>query len=409
MKLSALGDGVLPIGVMVGLYASAASSAIVSHTVGESDDIRFQWGVPEASASSGSGDVYFQLAAPDSYAWVGLGIGQRMRGAQIFLMYQDGDGGVTLSTREGVGHVMPEYVERADFEVLEGSGVANGTMRANVRCGSCDDLDLSGTNGWITAWKSGEPLDSSSVEAQITFHDSMTVFQVDFADATISSNSNPFLGNDGESSDDDNSAADGDDNDSDGAIVEDSSDDKPDTIMLAHGVIMTLVFAGLYPLGSSLMLLLGKWYIHAAWQAVAYLLMWAGFGLGSWFANHDDVYFDNPHTALGTIVVILLAIQPVFGWLHHAHYRKVGKRGTFSYIHVWYGRVLILLGIINGGLGLLLADRTSGAWLIAYCVVAAVVPSFYLSSIVFSFFRRPGEANRGPSKAVSEGQIPAEP
>jgi hypothetical protein len=107
-------------------------------------------------------------------------------------------------------------------------------------------------------------------------------------------------------------------------------------------------------------------------------------------------------------VVILLAIQPVFGWLHHAHYRKVGKRGAFSYIHVWYGRVLILLGIINGGLGLLLADRTSGAWLIAYCVVAAVVPSFYLSSIVFSFFRRPGEANKRPSKAASEGQIPAE-
>jgi hypothetical protein len=146
------------------------------------------------------------------------------------------------------------------------------------------------------------------VEAQITFHDSMTVFQVDFADATISSNSNPFLGNE-ESSDDDNSTADGDDdNDGDDAVVEDSSDDKPDTIILAHGVIMTLVFAVLYPLGSSLMLLLGKWYIHAAWQAVAYLLMWAGFGLGSWFAKHDDVVSSLIHCNVLVVFFIFFAL-----------------------------------------------------------------------------------------------------
>lgn len=261
----------------------------MSHSTGESSDIRFQWAVPEASASSGSGNVYLQLNAPDSYAWVGLGIGQRMSGAQIFLIYQDGNGNVTLSTRDGVGHVEPQFAQRSDVLLLEGSEVANGTMRANIRCGQCDSLDLSGSNGWITAWKSGSSLDSASPEASITEHDSVDVFRVDFSSATVSADSNPFLGsessNDGGSDSGSDSGGSGSGGDNSGAVQ--SSSDNSDTIALTHGIIMTIVFAGLYPLGSSLMVLLGKWYLHAAWQAVAYLLMWAGFGLGYWYSHRD--------------------------------------------------------------------------------------------------------------------------
>lgn len=43
---------------------------------------------------------------------------------------------------------------------------------------------------------------------------------------------------------------------------------------------MALVMVVLYPLGSALMPLLGKWLVHGVWQGLAYLLMWAGFALG---------------------------------------------------------------------------------------------------------------------------------
>lgn len=206
-----------------------------------------------------------------------------MNGAQIFLMYQDGNGGVTLSTREGTGHVMPQYTERSDVELIEGSEVANGTMRANVRCSGCDSLDLSSSNGWITAWNTGDPMDTTSTEAQITVHDMVNIFQVDFSEATVSEDSNPFLSDDTTSDDSSNDSGD------EGSAVQESSGDNSATIELAHGVVMTIAFVGLYPLGSSLMILLGKWYIHAAWQAVAYLLMWAGFALGYWYANNDNM------------------------------------------------------------------------------------------------------------------------
>ena len=364
------------------------AAAQTSQSVGDSNDIKFQWAIREESASSGSGDVYFQLDAPDSYAWVGLGIGSRMRGAEIFLMYQDGEGNVTLSTREGVGHVMPEHVERNSVELMEGSGVVDGRMIANVRCGDCNSLDLSGSSNWISAWSSGASLDSTNPAQQITIHDDMTRFEVDLAQATISADADPF--SEGTSVDppteDSNSDS---DSDSDSGSGSDASSGGPDwdTILLAHGVIMTLVFCALYPIGALLMPILGKWLIHASFQTLAFLLMWAGFALGYLYAEHDG-YLWRTHTLLGVVVVSLMGLQPILGFLHHRHYAKHQGRGIISHAHIWYGRALMIIGIVNGGLGLELAGKTSGAWLIAYCVVASVVVAAYIASIVFGLTKK---------------------
>lgn len=241
-------------------------------TTGSDDDIRLRWGIPEQSASSGSGNVYFQINAPDSYTWVGLGIGSGMRGAEIFLMYANGSDGVTLSTREATGHSMPMYAERDDVELLEGSGVRDGRMRANVRCGSCDNLDLEGTNSWIAAWLTGDPADDTDPEASIQIHQGKNVFDVNLSQASISSDANPFLDDEDGSSDDTSGDT--------GAAEESGGSSNDDTILLAHGIIMSIVFVVLYPLGAILMPLIGKWFIHSTSQIIAFLLMWAGFALG---------------------------------------------------------------------------------------------------------------------------------
>lgn len=257
------------------------SSAQTAYTSGASRDILFQWAIPEAAASSGSGNIYFQLRAPDTYTWVGLGIGSGMRGADIFVMYQDGSGNVTLSTRDGVGEVMPEHVERPDVELLAGSGVMTdeGYMIANVRCGDCASrLDLAGTNDWIAAWQAGNALNSADPAEVITIHDGEAELQIDFAEATVASESNPF----GNSTDTGTVQ-----NDPETGTTEGGSGTDYDSILLAHGVIMTIVFVGLYPLGAIVMPLLGNWLVHAAFQIIAFLLMWAGFALGYMYAEHD--------------------------------------------------------------------------------------------------------------------------
>lgn len=269
--------------------AAGSLAASDPFCVGPDSNLCFRWGVPEDAAQSGSGSVYFQMRAPTSYTWLGLGIGDAMRGAEIFLMYANGNGNVTVSPRQATAYAMPQYSERS-FDLLAGSGIENDTMVANVRCNECSSLELGGTNNWISAWQEGEPLNSDDPEERITKHDAHRQFQIDFAQARISSDANPFLDSNAEgggvsSGGDSNSGSGG------GPLVgnEGGGSSSPTMIQWAHGIIMMLVFVVMYPIGAILMPLVGKWFIHAGWQTIAFLAMWAGFGLGYTIAHRGGI------------------------------------------------------------------------------------------------------------------------
>jgi hypothetical protein len=83
------------------------------------------------------------------------------------------------------------------------------------------------------------------------------------------------------------------------------------------------------------------------------------------------------------VVVCLLVIQPALGYAHHRHFLKHGQRGLVSHAHIWYGRALMLLGVINGGLGLQLADERNSL-IIAYSVVAGVMFLLYVITKVLT-------------------------
>lgn len=54
-------------------------------------------------------------------------------------------------------------------------------------------------------------------------------------------------------------------------------------------------------------------------------------------------------------------------------------------MHIWWGRILMALGVINGGLGLKLAREDNGP-IIAYAVIAGVIYSGYLGYKLWRFF-----------------------
>ena len=278
------------------LTHSAVTSAAPAQNC-PATDVCYSVGVPSSSASSGSGNIYIQLRAPTSYAWVGIGQGSQMAGANMFLIYADGAGNVTVSPRSGLGHVEPQENADADVEVLAGTGVESGAMVANFRCGSCGgaEMDLASTSaGWIAAWEQGDAIDSLDRNAQIVKHDSYDISQIDLTQATITSDSNPYVtsGDGGNSGSGSGSSGDSGDSSSGGgtvttpgAVVPGGAGDtasfaKIGKIIMAHWVVMLVVWVILFPLGSALMPLFGKWVLHAAWQSVAFILMWAGFGLG---------------------------------------------------------------------------------------------------------------------------------
>lgn len=252
--------------------ADAALAAVASY---EQSGMRFRWGVP----SSSDAGLYFSIDAPATHTWAGLGIGEGMRDSTMFLVYADGDGNVTLSTRRGAGYSMPQHMDIAGTELVAGSGVRDGRMVANVRCaGACaSGLDLDGGNSWFTAWKAGAgAMDTSNVEAPIQFHDGARVFDVDLSQASIASDANPFV---------DSSASGGDDNNS-AVSSSGGGGGERQTLASAHGVVMSVAFLVLYPIGAMLMPLLGKWLAHGLMQLVAYLTMWAGFGIGIYLSKN---------------------------------------------------------------------------------------------------------------------------
>lgn len=79
------------------------------------------------------------------------------------------------------------------------------------------------------------------------------------------------------------------------------------------------------------------------------------------------------------VILGLLSFQPITEILNHYLYAKYPKIIALGYTHIWIGRIVVTLGIINGGLGFPFADTipNQSIWSktprIAYVVLAGVV------------------------------------
>lgn len=331
--------------------AGVVTGSALKYCPSNADGVCYSVGVPSSSAAAGSGNIYFQITAPTSYQWVALGPGTSMSNSYMFIVYEDGGGNMTVSPRKGTPHSTPQLDtsgSAAKLTLLAGSGVsADGkTMTANVQCANCDSLPGGGKltladtkSGWIAAWKSGPSFATTSTSQRINIHDDTTEFQLDLTKATLGSDSNPFWhdeassGGGGSGSDtgsgsgsdsgsgsgsgsgsdsgsgsgsgsgtgSDDSGSDtgssGGNADSDGGsdsgggvtVIPDRKSDNIAILIVTHGIIMAVVMVALYPIGSLMMPVLGKWAAHATFQMVSFTLMWIGFGIGVKSAMATDI------------------------------------------------------------------------------------------------------------------------
>ncbi|KAL5115486.1 hypothetical protein ACEQ8H_006627 [Pleosporales sp. CAS-2024a] len=176
--------------------------------------------------------------------------------------------------------------------------------------------------------------------------------------------------------------------------------DRRQKMVIAHGVLGALAFVVLFPVGSILMRLgtWGQvWLVHAMFQLFAYLVYVAAFGLGVWMVNKMPYHLlDRYHPIIGILVLVLLFFQPILGYLHHVQYKRYSRRTVWSYGHLWLGRIVIPLGMINGGLGMLLAAEApaflsfapSRGQIAAYGVVAGIMWVLWMAAAVFGERRR---------------------
>jgi hypothetical protein len=350
------------------------------------NDVCFSINVPQQSASSGSGDIFFQLSAPTTYSWVALAQGTAMNNANMFLMHSSADGtNVTLSARNTSGHIMPTHNSAADVYLMEGSGISNGKMTANVRCANCNSWSTGSmslkdsTSDWLYAYRSGSPVNSDDTNAVISQHDRNGNFQWDLSRATGGSSANPFTA----------SATTTTNSSSSSNEWDRMSPQSQSRFAQTHGALATIAFVAIFPVGAILVRLAsfsGLAWIHGGLQIFGYLLFIVAAGIGIYIANASD-RLDEPHAVIGLLLFAVLFFMPIVGTVHHRMYKKVQRRTFWSYGHIFTGRVGIILGMINGGLGLQLADAGRSS-LVAYGVIAGLVGVAYLGTILFGEFRR---------------------
>ena len=83
------------------------------------------------------------------------------------------------------------------------------------------------------------------------------------------------------------------------------------------------------------------------------------------------------------MVVLFATAQPMLGFLQHTFFRTHRKRGPSGHAHLWLGRVLIVLGVVNGGLGLrLVDDERDGKWRNIYIGIAVAMAVLYVIIVI---------------------------
>ena len=183
-------------------------------------------------------------------------------------------------------------------------------------------------------------------------------------------------------------------------------------MLIAHGTLAALAFIVFFPSGAIILRVSsfpGAVRVHVAVQFFAYMLYSVALVLGAIIAHREGLVgrcvvceadvltlrqTGDAHPILGIVIFIMVFIQPFFGFVHHRLFRRYGTRTIPSYVHIWLGRLLISLGILNGALGFRLADsndKGSRIRLIVYCVVGLLVWVCLVSCCIFSEQRKKGK------------------
>lgn len=170
---------------------------------------------------------------------------------------------------------------------------------------------------------------------------------------------------------------------------------------------MSIVFIVLYPLGAISTHLpidhipyLRNTYLqnkimamHVPIQIIAFVMMIGGMALGIRVAQFVGFLRDpvRAHVVIGFLVVCtIIVFQPALGILQHRHFKKTGGKSKFAHIHRWIGRVAIITGMINTGVGFQLAQKNviihKSSYVRSY-VILGILLTIWISLIIYDKFR----------------------
>ncbi|KAK5165692.1 uncharacterized protein LTR77_008615 [Saxophila tyrrhenica] len=380
--------------------AQSSNNASAVFVYNGSDNTEFIFAL---NADKSTGDLYFHLSSPAGNAWVGVGIGDQMKDALMFIAYPAGnDKDVTISPRIGSGHTEPEYQSDLKLDLQSGKGLTGAnTVSGNSRetkniiadgvCRGCAKWD----RGSIDLTNKKQPfilavgpvfpaIASNSQSAGLTRHMFYGHFTMDMTAATSNSGGAVPLGPYKTKS---------------ASNTATSTKMDNDPAPRIHGAVMSVVFVIAFPLGTLMLRVWHKVKGHIAVQVVGLVLFCMAFAGGSVVSTqyNRSKHFNSAHQVIGILLLIALFAQLGLGAYHHKVYMKTQQKTIFGKIHTYLGPAIMLIGILNGFLGF----RLAGAYFLAipYSIILIVFAGIYLCIRGYSHIRR----RRNASKNAPEG------
>ncbi|ETN44260.1 uncharacterized protein HMPREF1541_10811 [Cyphellophora europaea CBS 101466] len=188
-----------------------------------------------------------------------------------------------------------------------------------------------------------------------------------------------------------------------------ASFDRANNVLIAHAIVASAVWVLFVPWAALILRINLKSPIvlklHAGLQIFSYLVYIAGAGMGIWLAQQMAPYgvWNDVHPRLGLAILAIAFFQPIFGFVHHRIFKKRGR------VHLWVGRSLIVLGIINGGLGIRLTsfspfrtDAQTRTSAIVYGVIAGVMFALYALLVAMFETRRKRAQGKAPPYNIAQ-------
>ncbi|KAI9036006.1 uncharacterized protein KD926_002528 [Aspergillus affinis] len=162
------------------------------------------------------------------------------------------------------------------------------------------------------------------------------------------------------------------------------------TLVIAHGVIATIVFLGLVPMSILTIRYFSRWSpfwafkLHVWCQVLTLLLSTVVFVLG-WFAVGPKRSLSNPHHGIGLAIYVMVIFQVLWGYLVH---KIESKRQRYHVpfklvVHRWIGRALAILGLVQIPLGLTLWGSPKSLFILYSIAVFALLAAFFVLSYLY--------------------------
>ena len=119
-----------------------------------------------------------------------------------------------------------------------------------------------------------------------------------------------------------------------------------------HGLIMTVAFLVLYPVGAILIRSGDSRAFNFHWTTQAFASVFVA--LGAVIGVMQSSSISVTHQYLGFAIIASIGLQILLGWRQHVRWLGAKSKSWFSTGHVWLGRTVLTAGYVNLVLGMIL-------------------------------------------------------